>query len=462
MGGQRAGDNTQVSSSKSVHNNNETMSRIMTDAEDAEEQGLGLQLFGLPDADHISSLELSGMIQLGLSPRPTERVDASHGRGGTEGQMLDLDWMKRKMDFVKPDGRKYHIYEKRLNPSPQPVLGPSIYARELAPGYVMQEMAKVKPLFKGFTNKHDLVTFYTTNKPFPGPSLAEMAAAAPSFADRLDSIHDASVALDHTVETLWRLKQSWSMQRPENSPWTTPLERPRALKQAPGRHYRTNVNVSGFISAASRQQDSYEITPGTIFRKGKEHIEIIGRWSMFKPETKDERVAPETFTSKTEITKELKRRLKGIEDNAQSVSLDPASTIDVEETARMLMGARASLANIEIELEGMRRELNVVADPSDHSNEGDEMKEQKPGLSQDMQELANRVEMNKAAKKKSNGTTFICLGNGKFMEVACHAGDLDAVDDDDLEDLIKKPKMKHLSPHRDCFNPLSKKSIRRG
>ena len=38
MGGQRAGDNTQVSSSKSVHSNNETMSRIMTDAEDAEEQ----------------------------------------------------------------------------------------------------------------------------------------------------------------------------------------------------------------------------------------------------------------------------------------------------------------------------------------------------------------------------------------------------------------------------------------
>ena len=104
----------------------------------------------------------------------------------------------------------------------------------------------------GYGRKHDLVTFYTTGKPLPGPSLSEIASAGESLQSRLDTIHHTNVKLNDKapplqpdghlgrldasasccpleVETLWRLKQSWSMQRPENSPWSSPLQRPKVL-----------------------------------------------------------------------------------------------------------------------------------------------------------------------------------------------------------------------------------------
>ena len=75
----------------------------------------------------------------------------------------------------------------------------------------------------------------------PGPTMHEMAQGAPPLKDRFDMLHDTNQELGQSVETLWRLRQSWGMQRVERAPWNTRLARPKVLIEAPSRSYRTNV-----------------------------------------------------------------------------------------------------------------------------------------------------------------------------------------------------------------------------
>jgi len=428
-------------------------------------EGLGLQLFALPEA--ASTAAPKALPQIGDSPRsqrPTVKLGVEEGQEEGIEPIIDPDWHQRTLHFAKPDGRTYRLHQKRLKPPPQPVMAPSVYAKELAPGYTATETARAMPHFKGFANKHDLITFLTTGEPLPGPTLAQMASEAAPLGSRLDEIHDTNVAVQEKVETLWRLKQSWNMQGASNSPWRTPLARPKVLKEAPGRHFRTNINVHDLSAASCAAAEDYEVTNGTMFKKGTEQIDVVGRWSMFQGEPSSQpKTIPEDFNSRVEITKELKRRLPTEEEELDRDV--EATVVDVEAAGRMMTKAREDMMQIQIDIEDMKRDLNAV----DEGAEGDEQRAElpvlsnspKPGLSEELGILQQGIETRKERDKKK-GTGVIFVGDGKYMEVEQHEGGMDGGgDDDDLEDLIKKPKMKRPTAHRDCFNPLSKQSVHR-
>merc|ERR1712167_237177 len=101
------------------------------------------------------------------------------------------------------------------------------------------------------------------------------------------------------------------MQSPEDNQWRTSLERPRVLRKAPGRQFRTNLTVYDLTAAVARDgggQEGYEITPGTLSRKGIAKIPVAGRWSMFRGEPSTLCAAPpEDFGAAIEVKKELSR-----------------------------------------------------------------------------------------------------------------------------------------------------------
>ena len=69
--------------------------------------------------------------------------------------------VKKNLEYRKVDGRNYKMHQKRLNPPPQPVLAPSVYAKDIAPGYSQEELES-----RGATGpmkmRHDYVRFLTT------------------------------------------------------------------------------------------------------------------------------------------------------------------------------------------------------------------------------------------------------------------------------------------------------------
>jgi len=185
---------------------------------------------------------------------------------------------------------------------------------------------------------------------------------------------------------------------------------------------------------------------------------------MFQGEPSSQpKTIPEDFNSRVEITKELKRRLPTEEEELDRDV--EATVVDVEAAGRMMTKAREDMMQIQIDIEDMKRDLNAV----DEGAEGDEQRAElpvlsnspKPGLSEELGILQQGIETRKERDKKK-GTGVIFVGDGKYMEVEQHEGGMDGGgDDDDLEDLIKKPKMKRPTAHRDCFNPLSKQSVHR-
>ena len=133
------------------------------------EEALGLELFKLQEAPAAG---LVRQPRLGDSPRNNTHTDLLYKYPN-----IDEAWLRHTLAYQKPDGRKYRLHEKRRRPPPQPILAPSVYSQELAPAYTTAELDKLTPgEFRGFGRKHDLVSFYTTGKPLPGPSLSEIAA----------------------------------------------------------------------------------------------------------------------------------------------------------------------------------------------------------------------------------------------------------------------------------------------
>ena len=88
-----------------------------------------------------------------------------------------------------------------------------------------------------------------------------------------------------------------------------------------------------------------------------------------------------------------------------------------------------------------------------------------PTLTEDLAAMNKRLERNKALQSNKNqGTGYVYVRPGeKPLEVELKGGDGAEGGDleDDLEDLIKKPKRKRPPPHVDCFNPLCKESVHR-
>jgi len=138
------------------------------------EEALGLEMFQLQEAP---AARLSRQPELGSSPRMSTHTDLLYKYPN-----VDESWLRHSLAYQKPDGRKYRLHEKRRRPPPQPILAPSVYSQELAPAYTTAELAKLTPgQFRGYGRKHDLVSFYTTGKPMPGPSLSEIAAKGESL-----------------------------------------------------------------------------------------------------------------------------------------------------------------------------------------------------------------------------------------------------------------------------------------
>lgn len=430
--------------------------------QEPDDMGLALELLGLEDGPQMLNLHW-GLPRLGESPR-NKRANVKQTTVHEEEPNIDKSWVQHTVNFEKPDGRNYRLHEKRRCPPPQPILAPSVYAKEMAPAYTNAQLAKAMPEWKGHNMKHDLVTFLTTGKPLPGPSLAQIAGSASPLQKRLDEIHSTNINLVTKVETLWRLKQSWSMQRPENNQWRTSLERPQVLRKAPGRQFRTNLTVYDLTASVARDgggQEGYEITQGTLFRKGVAKIPVAGRWSMFRGEPNmlgDP--PPEDFRAPSEVQKEIRRRPK---DEAREENVSPKGKpgFNIAQTDELMQGLLTQITDMEIDIQTMQRELattetNVKEEPEEIS-----VDEMRTTLVQDMTTLQKTLEDSRAQSKKNTGMGHIYLREGQLKEVELHEGMDGGGDDDDLEDLIRKPKMKRPTPHRDCFNPLSKQSVRR-
>ena len=93
----------------------------------------------------------------------------------------------KSANFKKPDGRRYKIHERRLNPAPKPVTKPSLYL-DPPTGTDMSPNAHAR--------KHDYVTFLTMGELGPGPTLRAVAEKAVGLQDRLDAINDRNVAVE--------------------------------------------------------------------------------------------------------------------------------------------------------------------------------------------------------------------------------------------------------------------------
>lgn len=413
---------------------------------------LGLDLLALPDCVAASVVCTPS---LGESPRKLDKRRDSNTPAN-----IDAEWVNRTVGFSKPDGRQYRLHQKRHRPPPQPVLAPSVYAKELAPGYTARELAKRTPGFKGHQQKHDLVTYFTTGEVPPGPTLGEMAAKAKPLQSRLQEIHNTNHELVDKVETLWRLRQSWGMTRPEINQWKSPLERPHVLRQAPGRHFRNNI----LLHDLAAPEDGFEFTPGTLFRKGNHSIPIVGRWSIFKGEPSGEGEAPpENFNSREQVAKEMRRHQRVQGSNTMPEVILEDSGVDVGRADELMQTLMTAMTDIEMDITSMQHDLGTNEQPEVKSDDEVEegTKNADTTLSEDITMLQNRLADGKA-HKKVKGTGHIFLGNGEVKEVAIHEDAMDGGgEDDDLEDRIKKPKQKRMNPHRDCFNPLSKTSVHR-
>jgi len=424
------------------------------------EEALGLELFDLGDAPHMPNLRW-GLPHVGESPRGG---DLALSDPHIVEPNVDAAWLRHTLEFVKPDGRDYRLHEKRRAPPPQPILAPSTLAKEIAPAYANAELLKAMPQWKGHQNKHDLVTFLTTGKPLPGPSLAQIAHGADSLQHRLDDIHSTNVSLVTKVEQLWRLKQSWSMQRPDNYQWQSPLERPRVLRKAPGRHFRTNLTLYDLTAAVARDgsgQEGYEITPGTLYRKGIAQIPVAGRWSMFKGEPSSlPEPPPEDFRSPTEVHKEIRRR-RPKEEASEAEAAPLETTVDVAKADELMQELLSAVTSIQMDIHGMKKDL-AATDPNQIKDDDEEevsLEEPRTTLVEDITSLQKRLEETNARNNKKTGMGHIYVREGELKEVELHEGMDGGGDDDDLEDLIRKPKMKRPTPHRDCFNPLSRTSV---
>lgn len=419
-----------------------------------EFMGLALDLLQLRDCDAVS---VTSLPSLGSSPRDQ---DVDENTIDDVSPHVDADWVQRALDFSKPDGRQYRLHEKRHRPPPQPILAPSVYTKELAPAYTQQQLAKCSPGFKGHSTKHDLVTFFSTGKPPPGPTLGEMAMKAKSLQSRLSEINDTNQALVGKVETLWRLRQSWGMTRPEINQWRSPLERPKVLREAPGRHFRTNI-LCHDVTVPEATAEEFEFTPGTLYRKCKQKVPIVGRWSIFKGEPSTEGdPPPEDFRSQEQIGQELRRHHRASRNTEEAAALEEPD-VDVEQADKLMQTLMSVVTDIEMDITSMQRDLGTAGgEPEEEDSDLDAEKVDCATLSEDLAMLERRLQDGKT-HKKVKGTGHIYLGNGVVKEVALHEDAMDGGgEDDDLEDRIKKPKLKRMNPHRDCFNPLSKNSVR--
>jgi len=413
---------------------------------------LDLQLIALPEAAERAKLARRPV--LGGSPRgdhhghnspqrglPRE-YEIEDGRGIFE---IDGEWVDKSANFKKPDGRRYKIHERRLNPAPKPVTKPSLYLDPPA-GTDMSPNAHAR--------KHDYVTFLTMGELGPGPTLRDVAEKAVGLQDRLDAINDANTSVEESVETLRRLQQSWGMQRAEALQWGSGLERPAVLQNAPSRQFRTNVSLKDLsyrVVQEGKQQVGYELNNGTLIRKGKVPVKVAGQWSMFKGEPKQlAPAAPINFNSKKQVQRELRRqRVKGkVEDKHQDDSDDTNKPMTDHELKQVMSQVMCSVSEMRTDMKAMKHEMEST-DP-DQLNKMEEAKyaaDTKPaspsGLTDDLVTIKGKLEENKAFNQ-SHAKGHIYIGDGQSQELVAIAG-MDAGDDDDLED---RSATTHL--HRTC------------
>jgi len=252
------------------------------------------------------------------------------------------------------------------------------------------------------------------------------------------------------------------MQKPENSPWSSPLTRPKALSQAPGRQFRTNINVHDLSAASVRDcQDGYDITNGTLCRVGMEKTPVVGRWSMFADEPlrgEEGDAPPEDFHSELEVQKELARRAPK---EAAGEDMGLGTQVNVFKGRDVMRRMNLEVGELDAELAQMRKDLMTTGE----AEEEEEPAAPLPTLKEEIEEMNKRLEKNKAlSATKNKGVGYIYVRPGeKPLEVELKIGDgADGGDlEDDLEDLIKKPKLKRPPPHVDCFSPLCKESVHR-
>jgi len=431
-------------------------------------RGLDLQLIGLPDpitrAVPVRRPALGGSPrgdrptgygspQRGL-PREYELADEDHGIFET-----DSEWVDKCAHFEKPDGRRYKVHERRLNPAPKPVKAPSLYMDDSLP--------KGKPS----KQKHDYVTFLTKGELAPGPTLRDVADKAVDLQDRLDSINDRNQAVEASVETLWRLQQSWGMQRPEVLQWGTGLERPAVLANAPSRQFRTNISLKDLtyrVVQEGKNQVGYELTNGTLMRKGKHQVKVAGQWSMFKGEPQQlAPAAPVNFSSKKQVQRELRRqRVNGTAGPVKSSKgkADGASRgMPDAELKGIMSQVRDSVADMSRDMKAMKSEITSL-DPDKYNEDEDEPEVQpQQGLLEDLSQIKGQLDENKVFSQ-SHAKGHIYIGDGQSQELVAIGG-MDAGDDDDLEDRIRKPKHQSITERvigsRDCFTMAKAKKERR-
>lgn len=434
---------------------------------------LDLQLTEMPNPRFRDPLKRRMLPTVGDSPRigPQPPQQAGTDFGATRGSSIfevDGEWVDRCVNYQKSDGRTYKLHEKRLHPPPVPVLAPSVYMKDLAPEYAQNEL-ETQNAAQQYHNKHDFISFLTTGKLGPGPSLHQRADRSKGLQERLDSINDTNEKVHSSVETLWRMKQSWGMQRAEALQWSSGLQRPKVLTEAPSRSYRTNVGIhdlTGRVARDGNTQNGYEVTPGTLVRKGKVRVPCAGQWSMFQGEPQDLRKAPpDSFNTIQEIKKERrKQKLKAKKKSETEVAVEGPGNpkLTDEELNHIMSNVMMNVSDLQLKMRTMQYELQGM-DPQalEKLKKHAENVEQCMGLPAAIAAARVRLDDRKQTEgRKTAGAMY--LGEGRYEELQVRDS-VDA-DDDDLEDRIRKPRNLSLTErivsHRDCFKMAAAKKAR--
>lgn len=162
-----------------------------------------------------------------------------------------------------------------------------------------------------------------------------------------------------------------------------------------------------------------------------------------------------------QVSKELRRR-RPKEQVSETPGTQEDTPVDVKAADKLMQDLLSTVTNMELDLHHMKKDLEAT-DPDQLNDDDDEPEVQAQSddttLVQDLAALQTRLEETKARSQKKTGMGHIYLREGELQEVELHEGMDGGGEDDDLEDLIRKPKLKRPTPHRDCFNPLSKLSV---